>query len=88
MSLMTFYHTCHMCASSMYLVCCFDGYALLAINCTFRFARYYTDGEVQKRILVKAYGILFKIEIHGTVSCRLYMRLEARLSTVLKCKAT
>lgn len=35
-----------------------------------RYARYYIDeGEQkQKRTLTKAYGILFKIELHGTVS--------------------
>lgn len=35
-----------------------------------RYATYYYDEEagVQKRTLTKAYGILFKIELHGTVS--------------------
>ena len=34
-----------------------------------RYATYYYDEEsgVQRRTLTKAYGILFKVELHGTV---------------------
>ena len=38
------------------------------MHLSLRFPQYYYDEGVQKRILTKAYGVLFKIEISGTVS--------------------
>lgn len=43
-----------------------DPTASISQGYNFRFARLYEDDGVQKRVLTKAYGILFKIELHGT----------------------
>lgn len=43
-----------------------DPAAKISQGYNFRFARYYEENGVLKRDFTKAYGILFKIELHGT----------------------
>ena len=43
-------------------------HSLIGLPCVCRFAKYHERDGLDSRDLVKAYGILFKVEVIGTVS--------------------